>query len=56
VIPCNIITCVLYYWLIEQKGVNGYAVADVSMEVVKSVMLLGCTLLLLRKIKCKYEN
>jgi len=46
----------LYYWLIEQKGVNGYAVADVSMEVVKSVMLLGCTLLLLRKIKCKYEN
>ena len=55
-IPCNIITCVLYYWLIEQKGVNGYAVADVSMEVVKSVMLLGCTLLLLRKIKCKYEN
>ena len=28
----------------------------VSMEVVKSVMLLGCTLLLLRKIKCKYEN
>lgn len=55
-IPCSIITCVLYYWLIEQKGVNGYAVADVSMEVVKSVMLLGCTLLLLRKIKCKYEN
>ena len=31
-------------------------VYPVSMEVVKSVMLLGCTLLLLRKIKCKYEN
>ena len=55
-IPCNIITCALYYCLIEKNGVNGYAMADVSMEIVKSIMLSGCTLLLLKKIKCKYED
>lgn len=55
-IPCNITTCALYYCLIEKNGVNGYAVADVSMEIVKSIMLSGCTLLLLKKIKCKYED
>ena len=55
-IPCNIITCALYYRLIEKNGVNGYAMADVSMEIVKSIMLSGCTLLLLKKIKCKYED
>ena len=50
-IPMNLLTCAIYYWLIIQKGAIGYAQTEICTEILKAIIILICTFHLLKKIK-----
>ena len=49
--PTNLLTCAMYYWLILSGSANGYAYTVVLTEILKAAIITICTFYLLKKIK-----
>lgn len=46
---CNIMACGLFYWTIQKAGAQGYAMADVSIEIIKAITIVFGVFYLLKK-------